>query len=150
MTAKEMATEFVTNMNPERKTDGSANFGIYEFALPQDGVHLEVCFIEEDFPDDEIKFKTAIDVVGDSGEGTGVYTCVDTMTDIEAIESGIAYVLEEAEKRFGEDKREQTDGERGAEIIDELLKIIGGIMMAEQTRDKIRKKLYDLYECLNV
>lgn len=147
MTALEMATEFVRTMNPEMRTDGSANFAIYEFPLPQDGVHLEVCFIEEDFPDEQ-KYKTAIDVVGDTGEGTGVYTCVDTMTDIKAIESGISWVLDEAEKKFG--NAELTDGERGAEIIDELLKIIGGIMMPEQMRDEIRKKLYALYECLDV
>lgn len=49
-----------------------------------------------------------------------------------------------------EDEEEMSDGERGAVIIDKLLKTIGEIMMTEQKRDEIRKMLYELYGCLDV
>ena len=97
MTANEMATEFVRTMNPEMVTDGRANFGIYEFPLPQENVHLEVLFIEEDFVD-EPKFRTLIEVVGKDSCSTGVYTFAETMTDVDAIASAIQYVLDEIEK----------------------------------------------------
>lgn len=146
MTALEMATEFVNTMNPERKTDGTANFGIMEFPLPQDGVHLEVCFTEEDFLDEQ-KYKTAIDVVGDTGEGTGIYTCIDTMTDMEAIAGGIAYVTEQASMYY-DSKAEETDGERGAKIIEELLGIMKDIDIPE--KGKIVSLIDDLYGCLDI
>ena len=96
MTAKEMATEFVRTMNPENVTDGSANFGIYEFHLPYDNLHLEVCFVEEDFDDgNESNFRTAIDAVGKDGcTYNGVYTFAETMTDIDAIAESIEWILE--------------------------------------------------------
>jgi len=91
MTALEMATEFVRTMNPEMRTDGSANFAIYEFKLPDKRFNLEVCFIEEDFAD-EPKFRTAIDMV-DKHSTTVDYTFAETMTDIQAIADGIAYLI---------------------------------------------------------
>lgn len=96
MTAREMATEFVRTMNPENVTDGTPNFAIYEFELPDPRYHLEVCFIEEDFDDgNESDFRTAIDVVGKDGcTCNGMYTFAETMTDIDAIASGIDYLLE--------------------------------------------------------
>lgn len=97
MTALEMATEFVNTMNPEGVTDGSVNFGIYEFPLPQDDFHLEVLFIEEDFVD-EPRFRTLLEVVGKDSCSIGVYTFAETMTDIEAIADGIQYILDKLSK----------------------------------------------------
>ena len=95
MTAKEMATEFLTTMNPELRNDGSTNFAIYEFELPDERFNLEVCFIEEDF-DDEREFRTAIDLV--SKHSTTVdYTFAETMTDIDGIADGIQYLLDKYE-----------------------------------------------------
>lgn len=95
MTPHEMAKEFVTTMNPENRTDGSANFAIYEFEL-NDKYNLELCFIEEHFDDDESCFRTAIDICDKHGASFD-YTFAETMTDIDAIESGIAYLLEKWE-----------------------------------------------------
>lgn len=95
MTALEMATEFVRTMNPEMRTDGSANFAIYEYELPDDRFNLEVCFIEEDF-DNAIEYRTAIDLV-DKHSVTVDYTFAETMTDAEAIADGIEYLLDKWE-----------------------------------------------------
>lgn len=94
MTALEMALEFVRTMNPEGVTDGSANFGIYEFPLQQNDLHLDVLFIEE-----EAEFRTLIEVVGKNGCSIGLYTFAETMTDADMIADGIQYVLDELDKR---------------------------------------------------
>lgn len=98
MTALEMALEFVRTMNPEGVTDGSANFGIYEFPLPQDDLHLEVMFIEEE-EDGTSEFRTLIEVVGKDGCSIGLYTFAETMTDADMIADGIQYVLDKLDKR---------------------------------------------------
>lgn len=95
MTPYEMAEEFVTTMNPENRTDSSANFAIYEFELNGD-CNLELCFVEEHFDDDDACFHTAIDLCDKHGASFD-YTFVDTMTDIESIAAGIEYLLEKWE-----------------------------------------------------
>ena len=95
MTALEMATEFVATMNPEMRTDGTPNFAVYEFELPDDRYNLEVCFVEEEF-DDGAEYRTAVDLV-DKHSITVDYTFAETMTDVESIASAIQYLLEKWE-----------------------------------------------------
>ena len=94
MKAQKIAEDFIRTMNPERVTDGTANFGIYEVLLNHDKYNLELCFVEEDFDDGKPEFRTAIDLV-DKHSTTVDYTFVETMTDAEAIANGIQYLFEE-------------------------------------------------------
>lgn len=95
MTPNEMAEEFVTTMNPENRTDRSANFAIYEFELDDD-CNLELCFVEERFDDDDAYFHTAIDLCDKHGASFD-HTFIDTMTDVESIADGIESLLEKWE-----------------------------------------------------
>ena len=94
MTARQMAEEFVKTMNPELVTDGSANFAIYEFKLPDKRFNLEIYFLEYDEnEDDGMEFTTAVYLVDKCGYDIDD-SFADTMTDIELIASRIDYLIQ--------------------------------------------------------
>ena len=94
MTALEMATEFITHMNPRRVYNNTVDFRIYEFKLPDERFNLEVCFVDEKpyIETNELPYRTSIDLV-DKHSTTVDYTFAETMTDVEAIADGIAYLI---------------------------------------------------------
>lgn len=94
MTAKEMAKEFINNMNPHGDIE-SADFRTYEIPLtnPHATHPFAVEFVFVDETEFDEGFKTAISLVDDKGRLYD-YTFAETTADTDAIADGLGYLLE--------------------------------------------------------